>query len=568
MLAKWGATAAAVFVTATGFLGSPPPPPSPGPAEPSPTTALPGGVAVDVKLRLERDGRLTVTEKVVVPEGKQVTRRVPLRQAVGDDLERVYSVDTRSFEGPDGGISAGPDTLAAEMGPGTSTLKYTVDGVAADVGEGQEARWQVTGGWDTDIDTVTISFVSPTPPRSVTCLAGAVGSTTGCDVSQITDGHIVRAQEIGLKAGHRLDLAVGMEPGTVPATARFEKTFSLAGAFALTPATGAGLGGLTLFLVGGVALLWWARGRDTRALASDVGPVTVLVTDAGGRVGFASPDGVLPGQVGTVVDEHVDVVDVAATVVDLAVRNYLWIEEVPGPSPDWRIVRRNPPDEHLRAYERAVYEALLPSIGPGGRDHVRVSELGGAGLDLTAVRDHLYRDVVASRWFQHRPDNERSRWWWIGLGVGLAGVVLTVVLTLTTHLALLGLAVLVGGSALVIGSRWMPARTRRGSALIEQVRGLREYLRSATPDTVPVADREMVFSRSLPYAVVLGEADHWLQTFAVLDPGADGTPGLYWYGGADDGDLRRFAQRFPAFLAALDGALAEADHLRSLRAST
>jgi len=48
--------------------------------------------------------------------------------------------------------------------------------------------------------------------------------------------------------------------------------------------------------------------------------------------------------VGTVIDEHVDVVDVTATVIDLAVRNYLWIDEVAAGEGvvDWRIVRRNP----------------------------------------------------------------------------------------------------------------------------------------------------------------------------------------------------------------------------------
>nr|BFF00959.1 DUF2207 domain-containing protein [Streptoalloteichus tenebrarius] len=533
---------------------------------------MPDAVAVDVKLRLERDGKLTVTEQVTVPVGRSVTRTVPLRQAVRDDLDRVFSVSDATVEGK-GRVEVTEERLTVQLDAGTSTVRYKVDGVVADVDDKQEMRWQVSGGWSVDLDKITVSAVSPNPPKSITCLAGPPGSTGACDLSQIESRQVARAQEIGLKAGHRMDLAVGMEAGTVPANARFDETFTLARAFALTPVSGAALGGLTLLLLGGVALLWWARGRDARALATDIGPVDVLVADDAGRVGFASPDGVLPGQVGTVVDEHVDVVDVAATVVDLAVRNYVWIEEIPGSAPDWRVVRRNPADEHLRRYERAVYEALLPSSGEHARDHVLLSELRAAGLDLTAVREALYADVVDAHWFQRRPDAERSRWWWVGTGIGVAGVALTVVLALTTQVALLGLAVIVGGVALAVGSRWMPARTGRGSALIEQVRGLREYLRTATPEQIPPADREMVFSRSLPYAVVLGEADRWLEAFASLDAGADGTPGLYWYGAGTtdtDGtnaadDLRRFAGHFPAFLAALDGALAQAGHLRSLR---
>ena len=51
----------------------------------------------------------------------------------------------------------------------------------------------------------------------------------------------------------------------------------------------------------------------------------------------------------------------------------------------------------------------------------------------------------------------------------------------------------------------------------------------------------------------LRETERWLSTFGQQD--------LYWYGNASD-----FRRSFPAFLGALDGVLAQAGHLRSLRA--
>lgn len=225
-----------------------------------------------------------------------------------------------------------------------------------------------------------------------------------------------------------------------------------------------------MLLLGGVALLWYLRGRDAAALASEVGSVSVLVRDQSGRVAFASPDGVLPGQVGTVVDEHVDVVDVTATVIDLAVRNYLWISEVrqeDGFGHDWQIVRRNPVDDSLSGYEKAVCEALLPQ----GTDAVSVSQLRGRQIDLARVRERLYADVVEKRWFARRPDAERNLFWWAGIVLAVLGVAATVVLALTVGNALFGLAVAVGGVALAVGARSMPARTKRGSELLEHVRG-------------------------------------------------------------------------------------------------
>ncbi len=545
MLKNWGAVALCAVALCTG-IGT-------ASAQPSGTAGLPGTVGADVRLKLERDGRLTVTEVVTVPDGGTATRVVPLRVPVSSDRDRVFQVADVAVEG-EGTATASDDELTIALRAGTSTVRYSVVGTVAKIGDTLELRWQPASGWDVALDSVKVSVITPDAPRSVNCLAGEPGTSKPCTSADLGDGRGVRATEIGLAAGERVDVAVGLHEGVAPANARVEETSGLAAAFALTPLTGAGLGGLVVLLLCGGLALWYLRGRDARALAGAVGPVNVLVTDGTGRMAFASPDGVLPGQVGTVVDEHVDVVDVTATIVDLAVRNYVWIEEVDGH--DWRFVRRNPADPSLSGYERAVYEALLPD----GVDAVTLSELRARRIDLSRVRDALYADVVAKNWFARRPDAERNLWWWAGVGVGVLGAVLTVVLALLGGAALFGLVVVVAGVALAVGARTMPARTRRGSALLEHVRGLRGYLHTATPEDIPESDREMVFSRSLPYAVVLGETERWLATFA-------GTrPGLYWFGEAEQGgDLRRFAQRFPAFLGAVDGVLAQAGHLRSLR---
>jgi hypothetical protein len=536
VLKNWGvaifAAAALTSTTAVGALAQP----------------LPGTVSTEVRMKLERDSRLTVTETVHVPDGKTANRTVPLRLAVGNDLERQYQVTDIKLGG-NGQATVSDDKFSVRLQGGQATVTYTVVGAVAPVGDALEVRWQAAGGWDIELDKVAVTFSAPDSPTSVNCLAGPVGSSQPCTSADLADGKGVRAQEIKLSPGERVDVAIGLSAGVVPPNAVVVEQSGLAAAFALTPASGIALGGLLVLLLGGVALLWYLRGRDAAALASEVGAVSVLVRDQDGRVAFASPDGVLPGQVGTVVDEHVDVVDVTATVIDLAVRNYLWIAEVQGH--DWQIVRRNPADDSLSGYEKAVYEALLPQ----GVDAVTVSELRGRRIDLAQVRERLYADVVEKRWFVRRPDAERSLFWWVGIVIAVLGVVATVVLALTIGNALFGLAVAVGGVALAFGARSMPARTKRGSELLEHVRGLRGYLHGVTPQDVPEDDRELVFSRSLPYAVVLGETERWLATFGQQD--------LYWYGNSDTST--DFSRSFPAFLGALDGVLAQAGHLRSLR---
>lgn len=559
MLAKWGAAALVAGVLAVAQPtpspdqpsqpNQPGPPPSPSgpsldfpvPAPSSEPSREPGAPpnqivprSVNLALRVEPDGRLSVTEQVFVHGVESMTRRAALRIRAGDS-ERVFTVEDLRING-NGSAETTDDELILRLREGVTTVKYTVDGAVVDTGGGhQQVRWQLASGWDVDLRLVRASFAAPSPPADVVCRAGRQGSDTPCE-SAITDhGQVLRVVQPDLPAGERVDLQVTLPGATVDANARFDDA-ARPSAFAITPVSGIGLGLLALVIVGGFGLLWLARGRDTRAVAADVGPVEPLVEE-GGRVAFASPDGVLPGQVGTVIDEHVDVADVTATVVDLAVRNYLAVRRT---GEGWTLLRRNPADAALTGYERAVYTALF---GQADRDEVG---LAGLRVDLAPVREDLYAGMVGHGWFTRRPDRERTRWTVAGALLALAGAAATVVLALTVGHALLGLAVVAGGLGLTVGARLMPARTARGSALVQQVLGLRDFLRGDLTG-VPATDREMVLSRSLPYAVVLGESARWLAHLTVLER-------VYWY----EGDLATF----PGFLRELDAVFAASGQLR------
>jgi predicted membrane protein DUF2207 len=567
VFAKWGAAVAAATLCGAALLGltqptlpSPPPPAPGGPTLPfpvptgvpsieptRPSSPLPGPrptpvlpQSVNVALKVERDGRLSVSEQVFVRAGKTMTRRQPLRIEAGDDTDRVFTVDNVRVRG-NGTTEVTGDEFVMRLAEGATTVTYTVDGAVTETGGHQEVRWQVAGGWDVNLHLLRASFLAPDLPSDIVCLAGRRGSEQPCSSALTDHGEVLRVVQNDLPAGERVDLAVTLPANTVGDAGDAKFATATASAFALTPVSGIGLGVLAAVLVAGFALLWLARGRDARVLAASypegVGPVEPLVTDAG-RVAFASPDGVLPGEVGTVVDERVDAADVTATVVDLAVRNYLTIRRA---GEDWLLVQRNPPDGSLSGYERAVWQALFG-------DATEVSLAALRRPDLSAVRARLYTGVVEHGWFTRRPDQERTRWLLAGVVLAAAGIAATVVLALTIGHALLGVAVVIGGLGLALGARLMPARTRRGSVLVQQVRGLAGFLRT-DPASVPPADREMVLSRSLPYAVVLGETTGWLEHFATLDTAADGTPGIYWYEGEN------LTRDFPLFLRELDSVL-------------
>jgi predicted membrane protein DUF2207 len=530
------------FPTPGGTFTVPPPTGGPAPSLPQ-VPLIPRSDMVTMKLAA--DGTLAVSEVVTVPENVTMTRKVPLR-----DHGRTFAVRDAVVDGQ-GSVGTAADTLTIELTGGKATVRYTVTGAVAEVGGKPEFRWLPVSGWDTDLILARVSLTTPRRPLSVSCAAGPAGSTTPCRSVRTDAKSVTRTSQLKLPAGDRIDLTAVLEPGSVeadvqPARADDEKNEP----FALTWFSGTGLITLLALLLAGFALLWLLRGRDAKPQARQ--PMPVLHHD-GGHVLFVAPDGILPGRLGTVLDEYVDVKDVSATVIDLAVRGYLLVVHgvAADGSPDWQLVRNRPADADLADYERILLDTLLPH----GIESASLADLRANPVDLTPVRDALYADVVARGYFGTRPDDRRGRYALAGATVTVLGVLVTLVLAFTVGSALIGLAVVLAGLVVLVGSRWMPARTGQGSALLGAAEDLAAHLSTTVPEQVPAADRETVFARSLPYAMVLGHSPRWLQVYPTTDEGH------YWYVAGEA--PRSFAEDFEDCHAALDAALAGPGQLRS-----
>ena len=188
--------------------------------------------------------------------------------------------------------------------------------------------------------------------------------------------------QVDLAAGDELVGILGLDAdANVEPSTDLRPRWSLARAFTASgPQLLVALAVVLLGLLAAV-LLWWTRGRDS----GHDGTVRVrpLLDRGDGSLVFAPPSAVRPGQMGTLVDEHADVVDVASTVIDLAVRNYLFIEEQPRAQfgrGDWLLRKRNDAGDELLPYEREVFDAIFAD-----RDNVLVSDLD-ARAAAAAVR--------------------------------------------------------------------------------------------------------------------------------------------------------------------------------------
>jgi uncharacterized membrane protein len=301
-----------------------------------------------------------------------------------------------------------------------------------------------------------------------------------------------------LPPGAGLTLVVALPKGSVAEPGPLARLLGLlrrlGGAWLLTPF--AALAGMTG--------LWWLRGRDPV-----VGRAIV--------VRYEPPAGLTPAEVGALVDEAVDADDVTSTILDLAVRGYLRITEVERDSflflssRDYELERLRPTDETLRLHEQLTLERLFRA-----GDLVAISSL--------KQRFHeQYERIVSSiyaglsgpdRHFVRSPRSVRRQWYAVGLAVAASAAVLAA----NAVPAGGAVAVAVSGGLVALLGRAMPRRTRRGREVQEEILGFKEFLQRVEADRLEREGRRTTetFEKILPFAQVLGVADHWAEVFADL----------------------------------------------------
>jgi hypothetical protein len=504
---------------------------------------------LDLTLDVRDDGTLQVTQTTTVPDGATATSEQPLQIAVEGNRTQHFSVSDISTEG---GAQASVDgeTLSLSAPAGTSTVSYTVNGTIADGPDLQQFTWVLAAAWSEPIAELTGTFSSPTAaPDSPICAYGQIGVRRLCSLTQ-TDhsGGTVSFQHNNLSAGDAAVFSVLLPADTVPATAEFTATVAEGGE--PSPAGQGGGPGLiavtvaTVLAGAAVAAAWWRRRSDRIAAQSITDHPNLLSPDGTNGV-FTSPDGVLPGQIGTVMSGAARPSDIGATVLDLAVRNYLWLAEIQrdGGEPDFQISRRADLDDAVTPYERAVVDVVLPD----GRQSILLSELTGApaAVDLRRASTELARSIAGRGWIRH---------WRTALTVGLwllgIGTVATLVLYVAGVSPLFGVAAAILGAGSAAAALLLPARTPRGSRLTAALGGLRLHLSNVDPATVDAAAAPVLFERALPYAQAAGHLQPWLarwdytgpQTLEWYQPSADSNPPLV---------------RLPALAATLDGIAAQ-----------
>ena len=413
----------------------------------------------------------------------------------------------------------------------TIVIRYRVAKALRFFDDYDELYWNVTGQeWEVPIERAEATITLPEGVENVRAVAFTGGYGSREEAASIDNaGTTVRvrtSQPLAFREG--LTVGLAWNPGVVHRPTSIERTagFARSNLLLIVP----------LVALGIMWRVWSTRGRDPKRR-----PIVPR---------YEPPEGLTPGELGTIADDSPDVRDVTATLVDLAVRGLVRIEEWDDTflfglftTHDYRMVLLVAPVgwSGLRSHERQVLEGVF-DLGGG-----RAAEEAGVGttVKLSDLQNTFYKKMekiraglkdglVRKGIYVRRPDRVRTRYVAGGVIAGVAVTVGGVFLSQLYGLAVLT-AILAGGATalVVVGFGWfMPARTPAGVRVLEEVLGFEEFLRRVEKDHFErVIKTPEMFEQYLAFAMALGVDKQWARAFEgiVTEPPS-------WYrGGSGSG---------------------------------
>ncbi len=254
----------------------------------------------------------------------------------------------------------------------------------------------------------------------------------------------------------------------------------------------------------GMIILWYRKGRDIGAPELDV-------------VRYEPPPDLRPAEVGVLVNESPTISDITATIVDLAIRRKLVINEqektgIKGllDAREFSFQRWDKDLTDLAPFEKQLMDGLFES-----GDTVTEDDLENKFYTHIPEIDGDLKDQVLDKgFFDGDPSKVKHRYTMIGLLLLLLIIPVFLVrawIDLGYLYAFVPALAIAGVSIFIVG-RFMSRRTAKGSEALSYVKGFKEYMATAEQEEMKFMTPEN-FQANMPYAMVLGVATAWAEKF-------------------------------------------------------
>ena len=387
----------------------------------------------------------------------------------------------------------------------TISIEYTVSDALRFFEDHDELYWNITGDeWDVPIQTADARIILPEGTTNIRAnvFTGSFRSTAhDADVGVVGNGVEVRTRD-PLRYHEGLTVAVAFDKGFVHEPTAFDKlSLFLRSNWPL---------GLPFITFAIMFYLWWTRGRDPR-----LRPIAAQ---------YEPPDQLTPGEAGTLVDNSADMRDITSSIVDLAVRGYMVIEEHQKDrmlglvhDKDYNFVLKKERSEWgtLKPHEQVLLNGFF-TMGTVG-ESVSMSNLENRFYkNLPDIKSRIFESLVTHGYYRRRPDSVRASYIGIGVVIGLLSIWGGTGIASSMGMAPLPFIIAGVLSAVIIcGFGWfMPAHTEQGARALEGVLGFEDFLNHVESDRFNrTIKTPQMFEKFLPFAMALGVEKNWSKAF-------------------------------------------------------
>lgn len=476
----------------------------------------------DEKININKDGTIDVKENIAYDfsnlQKHGIYRIIPYTKTNQDG--KKYQLSFSNFEVKDDeGVpyqftkTTDEKNITLKIGDAnlivsgkmTYVISYMISGAITYYSDHDELYWNATGNsWNVPIKEVstTINWPEEINARDIktTCFTGPVG---GRDSNCSFENGIFKGMG-ELAPGEGMTVVFGFPKNVVSVVepkeyVPFSETFLGKLVAVLLVLLGIFWYALLPFLI---VFLWFKKGRDPRP---KIGEVAAWYDPPKSPVENRF---LTPGEVGTLGDETADIKDVSATIVDLARRGFLKIEE--RKKDDFYLVRKKTPTELLE-YENVLLEKFFKE-----KSEIRIKD-EKLYQEVEEVKSSLYKQVVdVDKLFPTNPQTIRTFYYVIAF-IGF----------LTGNLPLAFISFIFG--------RIMPRKTQAGSDAYSVSKSLKNFLSTQERQLEFQANKQLMFEKLLPYAIVFGVEKIWAKRFQTLNIKAPS-----WYSSYDRGTFNSF----------------------------
>jgi len=474
-------------------------------------------------ITVNEDGSALVTERISVAfvgEWHGIHRMIPIEYPGPNDTNYELFLEVQSVTDGEGGKLKYESSVAnherdlkiyipdAVDATRTVEITYRVRNGTRFFKDYAEFYWNVTGNdWPVPIDHAAATVHFPAAAAGslrAQAFTGVYGSSERNASAEVNGADVQFATNAPLPMRGGLTIDVYIPQGILKEPGAFTRFLWFVG------------GNPVLFLplvtLGVMFALWWYKGRDPDPGMS-VAPM------------YEPPAGISPAEAGTLLEDAIHPRDITSTIVDLAVRGYLKIEETAEKNlvfthKDYIFHLLKPRQQwgtDLEPHERVMLENVFAA-----GDDIPLSSLKNRFYTaIPPIREDIMSALKTKGMYLLDPDSANGYSVVAGVGI-LAGLAVFQYLGWANFFSSIPLMVLCVAISLVIWwlfARVMTAKTLKGARTHIAVLGFQEFMNRVDGERLKLMP-PTTFEKYLPYAMALGVEHHWAQAFAgiVKDP--------------------------------------------------